>query len=837
MKPLPALAILLCVLTPAGPAWAQRPQGGAPPHIGKVYGKVLDASTGKSAAYATVAYLWGPKDSLVTGSIVRPNGDFDLDQLPLGWGTLRVSFIGYRTLDTPVTLDRQHLELDLGDLELHPDQELLKEVEVVGEKSQSVLRVDRRVYNVDRDLASKGGSAVDIMKNIPGLSVDVDGNVSLRNAQPKLLVDGRPTSLELDQIPSDEIDHVEVITNPSVAFDANSTGGIINVVLKKNDKPGYSGQVQLGAGTNDRYQAGANLQVKEGRFNFNLSYNFYSGANRTKGFNDRTDLYEGEVLDIFRQNNMDASKRTYQGGRFSVDYAVTNRSTLTLTGNVRGRNSTSDELQTYSTREPFGTLLSSGDQDVTERHGGYNIGGRLGFLHKSPKEGKQWSIDAGYGVSRRDNTDRYVRTDRDAEGSLVEGAPHIQDQLGNSNGEEFDLQADARDPLNAHNTIEYGVKSGYDRDHSRLDVFDRNAVDPAGVFDSTLSNNYRTTSLINAAYVNWIHKLSDHWSLQAGLRFESSWFKGELLDRGEEFSYSYPDGGKDLGRALFPGIYLSRKWDGDGGRELQFNLSRKISRPRFWQLTPFIHSSDPTSIRRGNPLLRPEMSNLAEVNHLLPFGNAGKSNWLTSIFVRQTQDVITSVAYPLEEDSTILVNTWANGDDNWDIGWENALRIIVGKNVDMTLSGTVQYTQVALTSNGSTSNNTGWSGGAKAAVNYKPVKVVTVQLSGDYDWPRIVPQGRTASNYGIDASANWDITPKLALTASVNDVLNSRHWGSTFTTERFIQETDRRRESRFARLTLTWRFGQRDVSLFRRNKTQREQQREPGLDQNDQEGF
>ena len=627
---------------------------------------------------------------------------------------------------------------------------------------------------------------------------------------------------------------MEVITNPSVAFDANSTGGIINVVLKKNDKPGYSGQVQAGAGTNDRYQAGAHLQVKEGRLNVNLDYNLHTGRNHTLGSNDRTDLYAGEVIDRFRQDNTDDDRRTYHGGRFSVDYTVTNRSTLTLAGNVRFRNTTGDELQTYTTSAASGPLLSSGQQEVSDDGTGHNVGGRLSFVHKGPQEGKQWSIDMGYGIRQRGNSDRYTRNDRDADGLLLEGSPFIRDQLGSSNGEEFDLQADVHDPLNDRTTIEYGVKSGYDLDHSVLDVYQRNGLSPGGTFDSTLSNNYRTTDMVNAAYFNWSHKLDEHWALQAGLRFESSWFKGELLDRQEEFTYSYPDGGKDLGRAIFPGIYLSRRWDGEGSREFQIDLSRKISRPRFWQLTPFIYSSDPTSIRRGNPLLKPEMSDLAEVNHLLPFGRNRDSNWLTSLYARRTQDVITSVAYPLAEDSTILVNTWDNGDDSWSFGWENAVRWKPVHTLELLLSGTVQYATVALSSSGTTSSNAGWSGDAKASITYSPTKRLDFQLSGDYDWPRIVPQGRTAENYGIDISGSWDITDKLGLTASVNDLLDSRHWGNTYTTDRFIQESDRRRDSRFARVTLTWRFGKRDASLFRRNRGQKQERPEPGLDQNDQ---
>ncbi|MEZ4738729.1 MAG: TonB-dependent receptor [Flavobacteriales bacterium] len=204
-------------------AWSQRPAG--MPSIGRVFGKVLDASTGKPAEFATVTVYSTRKDSLLNGTTVRPNGDFALDNLPFGPLTVKVSFIGYKTLVQEVTLTRDRMESDLGNLLLEVDAALLKEFEVTGEQRTMVMQVDRRVFNVDKDLSIQGGSAVDVMKNIPGLSVDIDGNVEMRGSNPQILIDGRPTALLLDQIPAEDIERVELITNPSAAFDANSTGG------------------------------------------------------------------------------------------------------------------------------------------------------------------------------------------------------------------------------------------------------------------------------------------------------------------------------------------------------------------------------------------------------------------------------------------------------------------------------------------------------------------------------------------------------------------------------------------------------------------------------------
>src|SRR5436190_2282022 len=337
----PARLLLIMVALGSGsltqgqpPARSERP-GGMPAN-GKVYGRVMDAATSKGAEFATVTIYRAGGDSVVGGDLVRSNGDFAVEKLPMGPLRVVVSFIGHDQQERPATLTRDRPELDLGNLTITASTAAqLPEAEVVGERQSMVMHVDRRVFNVEKDLSTQGGTGVDVMKNVPGLSVDVDGNVQMRGATPQILIDGRPTSMALDQIPAEEIERVEVITNPSVAFDASSTGGIINVILKKSTKPGYSGQVQGGVGTNDRYQAGLNLNVKEGRWGFNMSYNYNTGRNVTNGNTQRTDLTGVEHTGYFEQNTTSNSGRSMHGGRLGVDWQLTNRSTLTVAENFR----------------------------------------------------------------------------------------------------------------------------------------------------------------------------------------------------------------------------------------------------------------------------------------------------------------------------------------------------------------------------------------------------------------------------------------------------------------------------------------------------------------------
>ncbi|MBL7950596.1 MAG: outer membrane beta-barrel protein [Flavobacteriales bacterium] len=823
------LRYILCLALLSG--WcstlvAQPPSGpsrGNAPSIGKVYGKVIDSSTGKPAEFATVSVNAERGDSLLGGTIVRSNGDFLVENLPLVALKVTVSFIGYKAQVTPVSLSRDRMERDLGNITLEPDAEVLKEFEVTGEKRTSVMQVDRRVYNVDKDLTTQGASAVEVMKNIPGLSVDVDGNVQMRGSNPQVLIDGRPTSMSLDMIPAEDIERVELITNPSAAFDASTTGGILNVVLKKSTKPGYSGQLQAGVGTNDRYQFGGNLNAKDGRWAFNLSYNFNTNNNITNGLTRRTDRSSGETTGYFDQDTRSRSGRTMNGGRLGVDWQVSNRSVLTFSQSLRGHVNSSNDTQTFSSYGPGRELVSRGEQLNDSKGENMGLTSQIMFKHKSPKEGKEWTMDFTYNNSWRESKAGQDLYSYSPAGALLADSPRLQDNLGKSRNSAYTFQADFVDPINDKTKLEYGVKSNVRPDNTSLNVFVTSPTIGTDVRDTSLSNDYAIQDIINAAYINWSQKLTAHWSMMAGFRFEQTWFEAKLKGKDQTYRYLYPDGTDNLGRALFPSLYFVRRWQ-DSERELQVNFSRKIQRPNHWQIVPFIMFSDARNVRIGNPSIAPEMSNLAEVNHLLPFLK-GKATWLTSVFGRYTTDVITGYATPLPSDTTILLNTFINGDVSTTAGWENVIKVDPVQGLQITLSGTVQYTNVSLNAAQGGTRNSGSNWNSKLMMNYRFLKNWTAQLNGEYESPRIQPQGVSLSQYGLDASVSHDFTKKLTGVLSVNDVFFSRRWGNTVDTAYLYQESFRRREMRFVRFTLTWKFGEQNMSLFRKRGQQRS---EPG---------
>ncbi len=809
-------AVGFLILLATTDAQAQRPGGGRAPAIGKVYGRVLDATSGKPAEFATIAVFMQRNDSLLGGTIVRPNGDFSVEKLPLGALRVEISFIGYTPRTELVTLSREHMELDLGNLSLASDAELLKEVEITGRSSQVVMKVDRRVFNVERDLTTRGGTGVDVMKNIPGLSVDVEGNVEMRGSSPQILIDGRPSAITLDQIPSEDIERIEVITNPSVVFDASTTGGIINVILKKNTKPGYFGQLQGGIGTNDRYQASGNLTIKEGKVGVNLSYNYNTSENVTDGSTTRIDLLDGVPSATFRQDAENRSSSIMNGGRIGLDWEISNRNTLTVSQNVRSRSRDGNEDQVFRSSTAGGEPISSGNQYNESLSKNLSSNTQLMFRRKSPKEGKEWTADVNYNHWQRDSRSSFTTSTYGSNGEQLDSSPRTQDNIGGAWLNGIRAQFDVVDPLNDLTKIEWGAMGSYSLDNTWLFVSQTSPLIGTFIPDTGQTNDYFITDMVNAAYFNVSRQLNDRWAFQGGLRLEQTYFQAELEGKDQTIGYRYPDGTKDLAKSIFPAIYLARRWK-DSTRELQLNFSRKIQRPRFWQITPFIQIADSRNIRIGNPALAPEMRNMAELNHLLPL-QKGKGSWLSSLYAHYDENAISQVAFPLESDPDILVNSWVNGRGALEYGWENTLRVELTKGLVTTLSGEVEYVNVQLDGASAVANQ-GLNWDAKLLVSYELPKSWAVQVNGDYRSPRVIPQGTRISNYGVDASISKEIDKQWNVVLSINDVFFTRRWGSAYDTPTFIQDDFRRREMRYARLTVTWRFGVRDASLFRRRPT------------------
>ena len=815
---------LFLILFTLNSVYAQQRMGGMQgnakiPAIGRLYGKIIDSQTKTDIGYATVR-LFNMRDSLIGGALTKENGDFLIEKLPMGRFKLDIRFDGFKTLIVPVSISMNNLDNDIGNIKLELNTAALKEVVISDQKPSVIIGVDRRIYNVEKDLTSKGGTAVDVMKNIPGLTVDADGNVSLRNNSPTIFIDGRPTNLTMEQVPSDQIERIEVITNPSVKFDASAAGGIVNVVMKKNNKPGYNGVIGANAGTNqfdglNRYSLNGNINIKEGRINFFTSYNFNHNNNPTKGYTNRTTINNGMETGSYNQNNKNNATRQMQNARIGFDYTVSNRNTLTVSQSIMYGGYSTDDKQYFTQSGALGQLIYNGNRITTQETNMQNLSSQLMWKHTYPKQGKEWTSDINFNMGSNKSNSYFNTNSFDSLGNGYTTNPQLQRNLGSGNSKMVTFQFDYTNPITDTARFEFGVKSNYRINSTGLNV---GMKQPSGDYttDTFLTTDYKIHDITNAMYVNYTNMFLGI-GYMAGVRFEQTMYTGELVNKHETFEFLYPNGTKNLAKAFFPSLYLSKKINTK--HEFQVNFSRKINRPGWMQIIPFIMFSDKNNYQIGNPSLAPEFANLMEANYNYVFGFG---NWLTSAYLRYQQSPITPYVYRSTTDSNVLISTYVNGDHNISSGWENTVKFnFLKKKADFSLNANIYYSKITASPNSTQLVNSGMSWNTKAMFSYRLPKQYTTQINGSYEAPRIIAQGKTKEVYSIDYSLSKDIGKKLTFTFTINDIFNTRGFGSYYNTTTFTQDMWRRRETRFFRLGFTYRFGEWDVSLFKKKSNKK----------------
>ena len=328
--------------------------GGQAMNIGHFYGRIVDAATNKGVEAVSIQLITSrmdtvtkkPKDVVIGGMLTSKNGEFSLDNLPVfGQYRLKVTAIGYKELEQKVAFKMNRpaaggdmsqalngVDVDLGNIKVEVDSKVLESVTVSASKPLMSMGIDRKIFNVEKNINSAGGTATDIMRNIPSLSVDIDGNVTLRNNAPQIFVDGRPSNLTLDQIPADAIQSVELITNPSAKFDASGgTAGILNIVLKKNRKTGYNGSLRAGIDQRGKFNLGGDINVRQGKINMFANANYGQRRSIATGETDRTTILGSSTTKLL-QYDKSINDGYFAFGRAGFDYFINNRNTISFSG-------------------------------------------------------------------------------------------------------------------------------------------------------------------------------------------------------------------------------------------------------------------------------------------------------------------------------------------------------------------------------------------------------------------------------------------------------------------------------------------------------------------------
>ncbi|MGE7775094.1 TonB-dependent receptor domain-containing protein [Chitinophaga sp. NPDC101104] len=810
---------------PAGPGGQQRP-GGQAPAIGQIYGKLIDAKTKQPVEYASVALLRQRDSSVVTGMLSKGNGDFSLDNLAFGPYIIRVNFMGYTTLFKKVTVTPQTMAQDLGNIRLEPNVKALSEVEVTGQRSAFQMAIDKKVFNVDRNLTSVGGTATDVLKSVPSVNVDIDGNVQVRNASPNIFVDGKPSTLTLDQIPADAIESVELITNPSARYDAEGMSGIINIVLKKNKKAGFNGQIQGGIGTNDKYNLGGNIAARQGKWNVSANYNLNMNRNWGEGITERENFATATTPQSFINQTSDSyGGGKFQFGRIGVDYFLDNRNTVSLSQNIVGGSfKNHDELGSQYLNENKG--LTSRNNRITDSKFGFNnYTTTLGFKHLFAEPNKELTADVSMNKSKNDRSGGFATYPQNLAGEPA-GDPYIQSNSGNGKTDFYSFQADYVDPMGKTGKFETGVKGTFRNYTSIYDVFEN------GQHADALSNDYKYKEQIYGAYVNYSNTVKN-FGYQLGLRAEQYVYSGEIPNENKVFKPTKAVPG------LFPSAYFSYKLPKE--QELQLNYSRRVNRPNFFQLVPYRDFSDPLNHREGNPNLKPEYTNSLEFSYMKQWKN---HNVLGSLYYRNTNNLISTLNTPISAGNDTLLTTFVNANKNFSYGAEITVKNQIVKGWDITTNVNLYQTELQVHNDKESYTNRGFSWLAKINSETKLPYNFTFQVTANYQAPAItIPQGSGGGGGGggrggggpmgmiptsaqgtikglsaVDLALKKDFLKNRAasVTLALSDVFNTRQFELDQSSMFFSQYMLRKRESRILRLNFSYRFGKMDANLFKR---------------------
>jgi len=840
MKKLVFIPFLFCIIDSFAQIDREAEVGQEIPGIrmntSRLYGKLVDKNTGRNIEAASVqlfVVLPGGTDSLITGMLSRPNGDFSFSNLAADSSVkVVISAIGYETLEQLVNIQtgegsQGSFQKDLGNISLQPAVQQLGNVTVTSSRPGLQMGIDRKVFNVANSLTATGGTAVDVMKNIPTVSVDIDGNVQLRNSTPQIFVDGQPTILTLEQIPADNIERVELITNPSAKFDASSSAGIINVILKKNKRIGLNGIVTASGGTPDILNGNLNLNLREGKFNIFLTGGYNQSGGKARGETMRQNKSNGVIQDYFNQLTTNDRMRRFKSIRFGFDYFIDNRNTITLTQGFVGGRFTNEEEQDQQYLDASQELVYYGQRFADARSRFNRATSRFSYKHSFPEQGKELIFDVNYNYGKNSENSNIINSFFFPNGTEYQPPALVRNE-GSGANDQVTIQLDFSDPIGEEAKIELGARSYHNKFTSFYNAF---AVDNGSETKLPLSNNYEYSEMVNAVYGTYTGKVKTV-SYQVGLRAEHSKFEGLMVDSLLKFGYEYPAAMRNIWDALFPSASISKQLNENS--EAQINYTRRIRRPNFWQLNPFIDINDPANLRQGNPALRPEFINSFEFNYNLKYTGG---NFLGSIYFRnnpnditQYSDTITAQQYEQLQNAAVdpnaILNTFINASTTNRYGLELTLQQKLAENFDITPSFELQYRTVKADVGDQDLSNEGMSWETELTVDYKIKSAsrffndFSFQLTGEYESAEVIPQGRRSPQYSADFALRKDFLKdrKATITFAVNDVFNSHRFGTIYDTEYFYQDSYRRRNVRNFRITFSYRFGSADFSLMNNNR-------------------
>ncbi len=782
------LTVLFCFL--AGFASAQSTQ---------LSGQVLDAESNLPLEYATITLYNLGETTPAQGGITDAEGKFSLSVKPDVY-KINIEYISFQ----PFVIERLTINQNqsLGVVKLSMDVNQLNEIELVGEKTQVEFRLDKQVYNIGKDLTVRGGSVSDVLDNLPSVSVDIEGNVALRNnTNVRILINGKPSGLvglssndALRQFPADSVEKVEIITSPSARYDAEGTAGIINIVLAKNKISGFNGSVSASLEKPFSYGLAANLNFRTEKFNWFLNSGYSNNNSIGRSYND-TEYINANGYSFLTESRIFDRVRSGYNSTLGVEWSLTDKTSVTISTLIQDRDntnlSTNDLVFENQSRNLVDKIVRLQDELEEDSGNEYNFN----LTHNFDDEGHVITFDAQFEKNSE------VEDAEIGEQNFGESMVINETNLTSESQTRSLFQADYVKPIGENGQFEFGYRGNF----SLLDTdYIVTELDENGKFvrNTNLSNNLIYDEKVNAVYSQYGNKIGK-LSFLMGLRYEHSTIDIEQKTLGDDNHRKYAN--------LFPTLNLS--WEISEGKTVTIGYNRRISRPRSRFINPFPSRSSKTNIFQGNPNLNPTFSNGIDVGFL------SRNKSLTiggSVFYRKTTDnfvfVLVETGQTVEvngQQVTVLQRSPINLASETQVGVETNGSYSFNKNWRMNGSLNLFDSKVRGSYNNIVydADNFSWSGRFS---NTLKAKGIDWQTSVIYRGPSKTAQGTSEGILFTNTALSKDVfKEKGTLTFRVSDLFNSSRRKSSLITENTKNYSEFQWRQRTFSLNFTYRFNQK----------------------------
>lgn len=792
-----------------------------------VTGKVIDKDVNQPLEYATVAFFNKQENKIETGGITDLEGNFSIE-VPIGTYDITVEYISYNTQ----TISDKTLNTDtnLGVLKIGISAQALGEVQIIAERTTVEIKLDKKIYNIGSDLTTAGGTVSDALNNVPSVSVDIEGGISLRgNENVRILINGKPSAMAgfgdtnvLSQLPAEAIERVEVITSPSARYDAEGTAGILNIILRQKETLGFNGSLNLNVGNPDNYGLSANLNLRKEKFNlftnfgfryFDAPRNSFSDTNYFDRFIDGA-IITPEFERIREDEQVERLNRNYNAN-VGLEYFIDDNSSVT--GSVfYSLGEDADLGFNNSDRFNMGSIVEQTLRREKQTQEGNNYQISLNYVNRFDDNGQQLTADIQFGgnkeIERTGISENYLTTQQ------TNPDPFQREEVFSTEKKiEYLLQADYVLPLGEDSRFELGFRDDFENQKTDYNLNQENIATGNLILNDTLSNIFDYTEHVTALYSQYGTRLGK-FSFLLGLRLENTRLKGDIDSRLtdqeliEAFGFPIQTKFDNNYLGLFPTVNLIYNLAKEDEKEESVTLgyNRRINRPRGWYINPFPSRSSRTNVFQGNPNLRPAFASAFDLGYLKRWEDITLTTSVyyqheTASFERVEENTGQQTTDGIDIIRTIPVNLSTNDRIGAEFG------ILYSPTKWLRLNSSFNFFQFETEGefNGIDygAKNTSYFTRFSSKVTL-PAKI-DWQTNISYSGPQENAQTKNEGIFSMDLAFSKEIFKDQAtVSLNVRDLFNSRKRNSFTTTEFFNRESESQWRQRQITLSLLLRFNQ-----------------------------